>query len=192
MTSQKKILANRHNAQNSTGPKTARGKARSRYNAVKCGIYSKNRPLPGEDKHAYQRLTRRLHERYAPSDPVEELIVDQILGHIWRIGRLERAERAYLQKIEESRHHRALRFNSAQQEPPKENIACGSDTSKIRLVDNKNPSSFWRPCEKEIIDDLGCTLLEATIGPHETRPLAELNAERRAHLEEILWLQEEL
>jgi hypothetical protein len=38
--SQKQLLANRHNAQKSTGPKTALGKFRSSRNALKHGLYS--------------------------------------------------------------------------------------------------------------------------------------------------------
>lgn len=38
MTSQRRIEANRRNAQRSTGPKTQDGKARSRLNAVKHGL----------------------------------------------------------------------------------------------------------------------------------------------------------
>jgi hypothetical protein len=192
MTSQRKISANRHNAQRSTGPKSARGKARSRYNAVKWGIYWLNRPLTKEDNAAYQRLTRRLLRRYAPSDPVEELIVDQILGHIWRINRLERAERAYLEKIQETRCKRAVKFQSFRRPPAKQDSEHSDSSVRAQAL---RDAVYFPTCacsQPNISDDLDGTFLEAAIDRHETQPLVALAAERSAHLQEILWLQKKL
>ena len=46
----RKIEANRANAEKSTGPKTAEGKAMSRMNAIKHGILSREVVLRGESR----------------------------------------------------------------------------------------------------------------------------------------------
>ncbi len=51
MTSPAKILANRRNAQRSTGPRTVEGRARSARNAFQHGL---SRPLPVDDRLAAQ------------------------------------------------------------------------------------------------------------------------------------------
>lgn len=50
------IAANQDNAQESTGAKTERGKAASRFGAVKHGFTAKE-PIPQNDDSAFQRLS---------------------------------------------------------------------------------------------------------------------------------------
>jgi hypothetical protein len=54
------IEANRRNAQHSTGPRTAEGKAASSMNALKTGIDAQSSVIPGEDAAALVALTERL------------------------------------------------------------------------------------------------------------------------------------
>ena len=49
MASEKQIEANRRNSRKSSGPKTAKGKARVRLNAIKHGLTAATVVLPGED-----------------------------------------------------------------------------------------------------------------------------------------------
>jgi hypothetical protein len=53
--SEAKLAANRANALKSSGPKTAEGKAISRLNAVKHGVYAETVSIPGEDGEAFDR-----------------------------------------------------------------------------------------------------------------------------------------
>ena len=46
MATVKQIAANRRNAQKSTGPSTALGKQKSRFNALKHGMTAEIRPSP--------------------------------------------------------------------------------------------------------------------------------------------------
>ena len=55
MTSERKIEANRRNAQRSTGPKTEEGKDKVRLNALKHGLCAETIVLPHEDADAYQQ-----------------------------------------------------------------------------------------------------------------------------------------
>jgi hypothetical protein len=49
MASIKQIEANRSNARNGTGPRTAEGKARSSRNALTQGLTAQEIVIPGED-----------------------------------------------------------------------------------------------------------------------------------------------
>ena len=61
--SESQIAANRANAQKSTGPRTAEGKARSSQNAVKHGLTAKEGPvLPGEDPAEFETFVEALFE----------------------------------------------------------------------------------------------------------------------------------
>ena len=56
MATPAQILANRQNALKSTGPRSAEGKAVSRFNALKTGIDAKAQVIPGENPAELQAL----------------------------------------------------------------------------------------------------------------------------------------
>jgi len=56
MSTQAQINANRENAEKSTGPKTAEGKAASSKNATRHGFYSKEFQVREEEREAFTRL----------------------------------------------------------------------------------------------------------------------------------------
>ena len=93
MTSERQINANRMNAQNSTGPRTAEGKAISRQNALQWGLCATEIPvLPGEDPDDFDALRSELHEHYKPTPGIEEALVDHLASLLWRLGRVHRIE----------------------------------------------------------------------------------------------------
>jgi hypothetical protein len=69
----KQWAASRANAQKSTGPRAAAGKATSRFNALKHGIYE-------------------YHELYTPADSHERFLVDAMVHNEWRLRRIRRAK----------------------------------------------------------------------------------------------------
>jgi hypothetical protein len=88
MISLAKVAANRRNAEKSTGPRTAAGKATSAMNALRHGILSEHAPvLPTEDRAAFQTLVEDLHAHLAPIGPIETELVARIAGLIWRLRR---------------------------------------------------------------------------------------------------------
>ncbi len=92
MTTDAKTHANRRNALRSTGPKTQRGKAASRLNALRHGLTAETVVLPNEDADAYVELRRRLHEELDAKSTLEAAIVDRIAALFWRLRRLGRVE----------------------------------------------------------------------------------------------------
>ncbi len=108
MTSNKKIDANRANAKKSTGPKTPGGKALSRFNAQKFGAFAAQPIIRGEDSDEHAELVAQLTSELSPQTAIENMLVDQIIGDMWRLKRLEKAERAYFEKMRQSLFSRLL------------------------------------------------------------------------------------
>ncbi len=100
MSSQKKIDANRRNAQQSSGPKTPEGKAISSMNAVKHGALARNTVASGpplrEDPVEFYGLLEGLRAHYDPVGPYEDLLVQEIAAAKWKTIRLERFEAAVI------------------------------------------------------------------------------------------------
>src|SRR5450755_3994232 len=92
MSTQIQVDANRRNAQNSTGPRTAEGKAASSMNALKSGIDAGSSVIPGEDPAALAALTERLHQGCQPQTVIESLLVDDIVRDTWLLSRLARID----------------------------------------------------------------------------------------------------
>ena len=66
MSTLSQIEANRRNAQHSTGPRTAEGKAASSMNALKSGIDAESSVIPGEDPADLAAITARLYHSCQP------------------------------------------------------------------------------------------------------------------------------
>jgi hypothetical protein len=92
MISERKIEANRRNAQKSSGPRTKLGKAVSRMNAMKHGITAEQVILDGESAKKFKALRRELFEVLAPADAIEAELVQAIIMDQWRLRRHYRAE----------------------------------------------------------------------------------------------------
>jgi hypothetical protein len=92
VSSQKKIDANRQNAQKSTGPKTDAGKAAVAQNAVKHGLTAAAPVIPGEDPIAYNEFRRRLMDELLPKGSMENMLADRIVELSWRLKRSGRLQ----------------------------------------------------------------------------------------------------
>jgi hypothetical protein len=97
MATDKQIKANRKNAQKSTGPKTAEGKAAVSQNAVKHGLFTDS-IVACETEAEYEAFYGELLAELAPRGVVELLLAERIVSLWWR---LRRAERMQNQAIED-------------------------------------------------------------------------------------------
>ena len=87
MISPAKLAANRANSLKSTGPKTPGGKAQSRYNALKHGLYGRDVVLPGEDRAEYDAMVAELRDEFRPHGRYENTLVKRMADIWWRLGR---------------------------------------------------------------------------------------------------------
>jgi len=92
MATEAQNAANRRNAQKSTGPRTAEGKARASMNSLKHGIYSRADVIPGEDPADKQALFDAFCDSCHPRDAVELALVRQMADSEWRMLRFSRGE----------------------------------------------------------------------------------------------------
>jgi hypothetical protein len=92
MISERKLAANRRNAQKSSGPRTQSGKAASRMNAMKHGMTAEQVILDGESAKQFKALRRDLFDALDPADAIEAELVEAIVMDRWRLRRHYRAE----------------------------------------------------------------------------------------------------
>lgn len=99
-TSEAKIIANRENALQSTGPKTPEGKEKVKLNALKHGLLAKEVVLKeGEGKENQEEFSiviQNLLNTYLPQGPIEEMLVERIAVCYWRLRRSVRYEAGIL------------------------------------------------------------------------------------------------
>ena len=94
-----KISANRRNAQLSTGPKTALGKAKSALNAVKHGIFTKEclKNISDEEARDYETLRLGVFESLKPKDQMQAILCDKVAIDVWRLRKVLAFEQGAMQ-----------------------------------------------------------------------------------------------
>src|SRR5262245_3332537 len=97
MNPEKRIAANRQNAQQSTGPRTDLGKRRSRRNALRHGLTAVTVIDAIESTEEYLRLQKAILAHYCPSSPIEYELSGQLVSLLWRLRRATTIETGLLQ-----------------------------------------------------------------------------------------------
>jgi hypothetical protein len=92
MATPKQSAANRANAQNSSGPRTTAGKATSRFNALKHGIYAVHQIMFDEKPEDLAELAAEYHEHHRPADADQRFLVDTLVHNEGRLRRTRRVE----------------------------------------------------------------------------------------------------
>ena len=87
MATEAQMAANRLNAQKSTGPRTAEGKAVVAQNAVKHGLLAREGVLRGEDGEEFERHREALLEELNPTGALEVILAARIVDLTWRLRR---------------------------------------------------------------------------------------------------------
>ncbi|HEY6988541.1 MAG TPA: hypothetical protein VH369_09155 [Bryobacteraceae bacterium] len=98
MSTAAQIAANKKNAQLSTGPVSASGRAKSSLNAVKSGLTGRTILLPGEDAAEYQRHLAAFTGEFQPAGLRECELVQSIADTWWRLRRIPALEMALFAK----------------------------------------------------------------------------------------------
>ncbi len=103
MASQRQIMANRRNAQNSSGPGSPEGKAVSSQNALKTGIDARSQVVSFENAADLEALTAEYYDRFAPTSPEERCLVDTLISSEWMRRRYMTVEARVWDRVIEKR-----------------------------------------------------------------------------------------
>jgi hypothetical protein len=90
--SEARLHANRANAQLSSGPVTAEGKAKSSQNALRTGLTGRTVLLPTEDAVAYEAHIASFQKRHSPATDEETELVQSLADAQWRLMRIPSLE----------------------------------------------------------------------------------------------------
>jgi hypothetical protein len=90
MATPSQLAANRANARQSTGPRTAEGKSASSGNGFKSGIYATSLIVRGEDPAELDALRDGFYDIYAPEAADERGLVDTLIASEWTLRRLRK------------------------------------------------------------------------------------------------------
>ena len=101
MASEAQLTANRLNAQKSTGPRTAEGKAAASLNAVQHGLRAQAVVLPGEGPDEYRLYRQGLLADLRPQDLPETDLAERIVELAWRLRRAGRYHSAVFEALYE-------------------------------------------------------------------------------------------
>jgi hypothetical protein len=92
MASAAQINANQANAQHSTGPVTAEGKARVSQNAIRHGLTAKHLVIRADEHDEFRDFQQSLFDELAPQGTIEILTFHELLHAAWNLHRFRRIE----------------------------------------------------------------------------------------------------
>ncbi len=119
---EKQLLANRQNAQKSTGPRTDTGKRRSSQNAITHGLRAQDNVIDSphlkESPDEYENLIASLIDELNPDGAFQTQLVHKIANCLWRQRRAVHAETAHLNNsLAADRIASELRFHASPNSP---------------------------------------------------------------------------
>jgi hypothetical protein len=174
--SDRQLAQRRAAARHSTGPRTAQGKAASRYNAIKHGFFARDVVNPCLDGHhrvaEFSQLLRDLIDDFQPQGVFETLLVEEIAACCWRLRRALRTEcrRAWLdEETDRSRN---------ENNPPRFSL-FGSAGLELQVKRQKVAETIVRAGLDSLLipaygDMMAIIRFERSIKRHLYRALAEL------------------
>ena len=170
MASPAQIIANRQNADFSTGPKTEAGKQASSRNATRHGLTGSQIVMPGEDAAAYEELREGFRQTHGPASEPERVLVDQIAANAWRLMRAQRVETAFLAKLVEDAEDPDAAIALAFLEKPKDMARIQRYVTAAQNAFYKAMSELAKLQKQRAISEQEALALEFASALEPTRP----------------------
>ena len=92
MSTEAQILANRSNAQKSTGPRTDQGKIAISQNAIKHGLLARQDVIASESQADFDLYRDQILEELDPISPMETMLAERVVNLSWRLKRTARIQ----------------------------------------------------------------------------------------------------
>jgi len=92
MSTEAQIIANRRNAQKSTGPRTPEGRAAISQNAVKHGFLARQAVISSESQADFDLYRDQILDELNPASPMESMLAERIVSLSWRLKRAARIQ----------------------------------------------------------------------------------------------------
>jgi hypothetical protein len=108
--SERKLEANRANAQNSTGPQTKQGKAASAQNARSHGLSARHLFIPENRAEDFQAMLNAYFEEIRPAGEIQLALFEQLVHAAWNLGIARELHAGALETLVESRITLAMRY----------------------------------------------------------------------------------
>ena len=89
MSTDAKIIANRRNAQKSTGPRTRAGKAAASKNSIKHGLLAHQTIISSENQADFCKERERILSDLVPESPMESMLAERVVVLSWRLKRID-------------------------------------------------------------------------------------------------------
>ena len=108
MVSDRRAQASRENGRGSKGPVSPEGKSRSRLNALKFGLFSRDLVVAaaGETQQEADAFRSSVWNHFKPREPVTALLVEDFVNTALRLQRPRRCETAEIRRRTETARYR--------------------------------------------------------------------------------------
>jgi hypothetical protein len=175
MSSAAQIAANTANAQHSSGPKTAEGKAVASQNRRKYGLTGRFQVLPWEDQEDFDALVELLRCEHQPNIGFESELIETMAQHYWlsqRAGLLQ--ERCFDREVPDCLDEKQLALYMRYQTTHERAFErCANELRKLRNETRKAQIGFESQKRREADD--------ARQAAHEIRRQAAENRKQELH-----------
>ena len=108
MTTESQIIANRRNAQKSTGPRTRKGRIIVSKNAVKHGLLARQNVISTESQADFNLHRDQALKELAPESPMESILADRIVILAWRLTRTVRIQTQTIDALNSDNNNKPL------------------------------------------------------------------------------------
>ncbi len=146
--SKKQNIANRLNAQKSTGPKTSEGKLVSAQNSIKHGLHSRDTVINSfsfkENPAEYEELLQSLYDEHNPTTHSQEYLVRKIANCLWRSRRAIIAETSIINRqldsLETNSYYKDLtnQLRQIPELPPDPNYPDDTQETRVKISQSKS------------------------------------------------------
>ena len=168
MSTQAQIIANRRNAQKSTGPRSPQGKAVASQNSLKHGLTASQSIIEQEDQAEFDLYRQQFLDELAPQTPMESMLAERIINLSWRLKRITSMQNQTINELKKPKKSHPMieklekRFNFSNFDESQKNQSPEQALGRMAIDDFSNNRVLERLLlyERRLEHSLYKTLIE--------------------------------